>query len=522
MKMMPGVRTALVAFGFMTNVSKGAIGLTANPDGAGYQTGVAEGCAQPTAQGGRRFYVDPQKGSMAGDGSRQHPWRTLEEVFDIHNHLIANAATVWRKGEGLIKPKPDAPIKSGDYIELMSGDHGKVSMQGNFGQKPVLIGYDNSQFITIEASPGQAPVVEGLRIVGAGKWRFRNIIFEKRETDTSSVGEKPFTTTSGTGDYVFASLAGPNHDIIFEGNTFRTQADVSKWTIKDWLYKRASGITNVAPTKCLSISNNRFYNIGFAIGVQRANTVLIKNNIIDMFADDGIDYGSDNMVIEGNTITNSIDDGDGFHRDAMQGQPLGQIPVTNVTIRNNTVINQTKELIAPANLQGIDTFDGVWRNVVVTNNIVATNAYHGISYAGVDGIKIINNTVIGTNNKIITWINVGPSKDKRPSQNVIVRNNIATFFSVSPPDNFDHNMMASLSSDAVKKFKPSPHIIADEQPQAIFQKYNNSFFSYNFKLTPSRAIGTGSPVDAPRYGRDGTLRGSPPDLGALVYQPSPR
>ena len=520
MKMMPRVQAAFVAFGFMTNVSSGAIGLTADPDGAGHQTGVAEGCAQPTAQGGRRYYVDPQKGSMAGDGSRQHPWRTLEEVFDVHNHLIANAATVWIKGEGLIKPKLDAPIKSGDYIELMSGDHGRVSMQGYFGQKPVLAGYNNSQFITIEAAPGQLPVIESLRILGAGKWRFKRIIFEKGPI--SLVAEKPFTTTSRTGDYNLAILTGPNHDIVFDENVFRTQADVSKWTVKDWLYKRASGISNAAPTRCLSISNNKFYNIGFAIGVQRANTVLIKDNTIDMFADDGIDYGSDNMVIEGNTITNSIDDGDGFHRDAMQGQPLGQIPVTNVTIRNNTVINQTKELIAPANLQGIDTFDGVWRDVTVTNNIVATNAYHGIAYAGVDGIKIINNTVIGTNNKVITWITVGPSKNKRPSQNVIVRNNIATFFVVNPADNFDHNMMASLSSDAVKKFKPSSHIIADQQPQAIFQKYNNSFFSYNFKLTPSRAIGTGSPVDAPRYGREGALRGSPPDLGALVYQPSPR
>ena len=521
MKMMHSLLAASAGFLIMTTVSGGAIGLTPPPGGdTHHQTDIAEGCAPPPVQGGRHFYVDPQKGSIAGDGSRQHPWRTLEEVFDIRARLIANAATVWRKGEGLIKANPNAPIKGGDFLELMSGNHGKISMQGYFGQKPILTGYNNSEFITIEAASGQVPIIESLKIIGAGKWRFRNLIFEK--SPTGLVAEEPFTTKSRTGDYVFASLAGPNHDIIFEGNIFRTQADVSKWTIKDWLYKRASGISNAAPANCLSISNNRFYNIGFAIGIQRANNVLIKDNIIDMFADDGIDYGSDNTVIEGNIITNSIDDGDGFHRDAMQGQPLGQTPVSNVTIRNNTVINQTRELIAPADLQGIDTFDGVWRNVTVTNNIVATNAYHGIAYAGVDGIKIINNTVIGTNNKIITWITVGPSKDKRPSQNVVVRNNIATFFIVNPADNFDHNMMSSLSSDAVKKFKPSPHIIADQQPQAIFQKYNNSFYSYNFKLTPSRAIGSGSPVDAPHYGRDGALRGSPPDLGALAYQPSPR
>ena len=476
---------------------------------------IAAGCAQPTSRSGHRFYVDPTHGSMVGNGSKQSPWRTLAEVFDVHNHLIANAAPLYIKDEGYIKPNPNAPVQPGDYIELLSGNHGNISMQGFFGEGSILNGYDNSSFITVEALPGQTPVIASLRIVGAGKWRFRGLLFES--TQDVAVGGKPFTTAPDSVDHVLAALAGPNHDLIFDGNIFRSQADVSKWTVRDWLYKRASGLDNTAPTKCISIYNNRFYNIGFAIDMQRADGVLIKDNTIDMFADDGIDYGSNNLVIEGNKITNSIDDGDGFHRDAMQGQPNGEVPVENVTIRNNIVINQTKDLVAPGDLQGIDAFDGVWKNVTIANNIVATNDYHGITFFGIAGLKIINNTVVGTDNRYPTWIMVGPSKSRRQSEEVVIRNNIATSFRIDAKAQFDHNMQASLSARDVRSFKPSSHIIADEEPMSIFEGYNNSFYSYNFHLNPSRAIGTGSSLDAPLYGLEGAKRGNPPDLGAFVY-----
>ena len=455
---------------------------------------------------------------MAGDGSKSNPWQTLSKVFDVRNKLFANAPATFIAGSGIIKPNPRAPIVSGDIIYLMSGEHGSVTIQGAFGQSkgPRLYGYDNAEFITIAAAPGETPIIKSLSIKGANKWLFSNLTFQSLQDVPSNLGQ-PFRSNSKTSDYFLVSLTGPNSNIILTSNTFMSQANVDGWTKNDWLQKRASGVVSIGG-ECLSYVGNYLKNIGFALGTQRSRRVLLARNKIDMFSDDGIDYGSSELVIEDNIITNSIDDGDGFHQDGIQGQPFGQDPVENVVINGNTVINQTRDLLFPANLQGIDEFDGVWRNVVITNNVVATNAYHGISYFGVSGLKIENNTVIGTNPRIPTWIMVGRSKDKRNSSDVIVTNNIATAFSISPDYHFDHNMMASLDSKTVKRFKPNSHVFADNEPMSIFVKYNISFHSFDLHLSLSRAIGSGDDRFAPLFDRDMRPRKAPVDLGAYVYR----
>ena len=76
-------------------------------------------------------------------------------------------------------------------------------------------------------------------------------------------------------------------------------------------------------------------------------------------------------------------------------------------------------------MQGISIFDGKWDGVEIINNVVVTNTWHGIALYGVDNAKVINNTVLPSRPEIMTWIMVHPGKDKRPSSNVVVRNNIA-------------------------------------------------------------------------------------------------
>ena len=49
-----------------------------------------------------------------------------------------------------------------------------------------------------------------------------------------------------------------------------------------------------------------------------------------------------------------------------------------------------------------------------------------IALYGVENAMVINNTVLPSRpEKFMTWIMVHPAKDKRPSSNVVVRNNIA-------------------------------------------------------------------------------------------------
>ena len=112
----------------------------------------------------------------------------------------------------------------------------------------------------------------------------------------------------------------------------------------------------------------------------------------------------------------------------------------NVVINSNWVVNLNPA--ADNYLQGITIFDGKWDGLKVSNNLVVTNTWHGISLYGVNNALVVNNTVIATKSeKFPTWLTVRSAKDKEPSQHVVVRNNIATQVSVEGTDvTVDHNI----------------------------------------------------------------------------------
>jgi hypothetical protein len=368
---------------------------------------VYPGCEAPVAKlGAHSFYVDPVHGSSQGDGSQAHPWRNLEQV--ANDGLFANAPRRGRVGargnvEAVVGAAAGAlaagdrggQIHGGDTVYLMSGDHGVVTLQGYFGH--TLEGYDNDDFITITAAPGQTPVLRQLRIVGGAKWVFRGLTFQ-------SLNPNPDYAAGGSNvkDFFLVSLTGPHDNIVLDRNHFQSAPDVSNWGIQDWIRKRASGILDYQGS-CVALTNNTLENIGNGIQTQSSSKVLIQGDVIDHFADDGIDYGSSELLIANNRITNSVEDGDGIHRDAMQGQPnLPTSVLSDVTIRDNTVIRLLDpNLRFPGYLQGIDTFDGVWRNVRVTGNVVITDAGHGISFYGAHGIEISHNLLLGDNGRLL-------------------------------------------------------------------------------------------------------------------------
>ena len=482
-----------------------------------HATNVAPGCVAPsTGSGHTSFYVDPNHGSMAGDGSRAHPWHTLAEVFDVKRGLVANASATFIAGLGIVKPRPDAPIRSGDTIYLMSGNHGNILLQGNFGTDSFLYGYNNTDFVIVAAAPGQTPVISQMTLKGVNKWVFRGITFESLQNVPSNKGQ-PFTNKiPGTNDYFLIAMAGPNSNVVFENDLFQSQSDTSRWTIGDWLSKRVSGLTAVGG-KCLSITGNRFQNIGFAIGSQRGTNVLIQGNVINRFTDDGIDFGSNNMDIDHNQITNSIDDGDGFHQDGMQGQPYGNVPVSEVHITSNYVVNQTEPLVSPANLQGIDAFDGVWNRVRILNNVVITNAYHGITFYGVDDIWVVNNTVLASGGPN-TWININPSKSGAASQKASVRNNLATFFAINAtPAYVDHNMVVTVNPNTIRNFKASGAIATAMNPASVLETFDPTSFRYDLRLRQSPAVALGGRAIAPSVDIRGLSRTKAIDLGAFAY-----
>src|SRR5205814_10529492 len=87
-------------------------------------------------------------------------------------------------------------------------------------------------------------------------------------------------------------------------------------------------------------------------------------------------------------------------------------------------------------------FDGFFDGWVVENNVVATDHWHGISFYGMKNSRVVNNTVIDVNTASPgpPWIMVTAHKNGMASQNVLVRNNLATDYDVSGDSiTQDHN-----------------------------------------------------------------------------------
>jgi parallel beta-helix repeat protein len=322
-----------------------------------------------------------------------------------------------------------------------------VGINGYYGAAAyVPVGYDNADFITIQAAPGQKPVLDSLAINGGGKWAFRGL----------TVTNLASGIVNGNAHGYLVAFGGPHHDIIFDGNTvgisYPTNTNQAHFhatvTQAEWLANAPSGVYDYGGQydggKCVTITNNTIRDVSFGIDSQRSNTVLIANNTIDYFAHDGIDYGSNNATIRGNLITNHLDAGDSFniHPDFIQGQPWGSGMATvdhlsNLVITGNVGIRQTDPNLPFMNLasvtdwiQGMDTFDGDWTNVTVTNNVVVTNIYQGISFYGVHNAVIANNTVVsdGLAGGQTPWITVMPAKavyGGAPSSDVVIKNNVA-------------------------------------------------------------------------------------------------
>ena len=407
---------------------------------------VYSGCAVPSATPSataHTWYVDPVNGSDTGDGSQAHPWKSLETL--IKNQYFANGPTYWDPvKKGWVKNNPAAPIKSGDTVLLSTGEYGDVEFHGSSGTAAGLVGFGNTDFITIAAAPGQTPHFHSLALIGGTKWIFSGLTI----TDNDAVA--PYR-----GPLFY--IGGEYSDIIIDNNNFGTTTDTSKWTMKEWntnVFSAVSIHNSAEPYgKCVAITNNKIRNVRFGIGFG-SNYTLVKGNSIDYFADDGIDLAGSHVLIQNSVITNSVENGDGNHRDGMQGQQLGV--QTDVTIDQNMVIRQTDDNNPfPGNLQGISSFDGVLSNFTITNNLVITNAPQGIAWYGVDNLVIAYNTLLADDGRSIScpatggyaacttatvqptspWpptINVSASKTGHHSNNVFVGYNITTHLGIDP------------------------------------------------------------------------------------------
>ncbi len=470
---------------------------------------VAAGCDELRASAhGRTFFIDPSHGDKSNDGSEQKPWRTLAEALDPANKLVSTRS-YGRVGDHLGPPapiNPEGPIKPGDTIVLMSGDHGAVNASR----------YVNSAFISVVAGPGQTPLVRSLRLLASSHWLFRGVKFQgiRPENDKSS----PLVGVQSH------DWAGPSDNVVFVDNSFSTEDDVQGWTPEDWVMRPyATGFASTA--RCTTLVNNHFYNLRDAVGIG-GDKSLVHGNVIEDMGNDGIDMTASDIVIRGNVIRSGRHTpAEPLHADGIQGWTLRGATSRNVVVDSNKIVN-----LNPAEdnyLQGISIFDGKWDGLTVTNNLVITNTWSGITLFGVANALVINNTVIAARpDKYPTWLSIAPAKDKTPSQHVLVRNNLATQVLADSEDlAFDHNLAAKLISFRaadgalvkIVKGGAGDNNIVHPGLFKTFVDFDPNAEKFDLRPGPSSpALRAGADKGAPPTDIDGRPRTTPVDIGAYA------
>jgi len=434
------------------------------------------------------FYVDPVNGSPTGDGSAQNPWRTLQEV--VEGDLIETRhweTLPYVPGATLVVVNAGAPVKAGDTLWLRTGFHGELFVRGAYNAAP----------ITLAAEPGHQPRLSRILLSAAQNWIVRGVAVSPSFDPPISQGTMVLVENH--------SWHGPSWDIEVDDCDVYTVDDASGWSADDWVNLASSGF-RIDGDRVI-VSDNRVRNVRFGISVV-GEDARIRYNVIDGFSADGLRGLGDGDWFEYNVVKNAFvgDPPDGNHDDGFQSWSVGPGgvgtgEVRDVVLRGNVIVNnEDPGHPLRSTLQGIGCFDGLFVDWIVENNVVVTDHWHGISLYGAIGGRVVNNTVLDLNGTSPgpPWIMLN-SHNGTPSQNVVVRNNLATDYAISGTGIVqDHN---------VEIVNPAALFVAPP-------------FDVHLKAG-SPAIDAGSPALAPPLDADRTARpqGTGIDLGAYERCP---
>jgi len=374
-------------------------------------------------------------------------------------------------------------IQSGDTISLLSGDYGNLLISGK----------NNISTVIIRAGHGETPVFSSVRIRNSTYWNLVGVYIKPRY----SSGADGSKAVDLNGNYLTVK------DCIINYSD-----DISGWSKADWVARAGNGI--IMEGTNIKVLNNTISVVDHGISCGASNS-LVSGNLVANFRGDGIRGLADDVIYEYNIIKNSfaVDDNhdDGFQSWSYGPGGVGTGVVKNVVLRGNTIINyEDPNQPFRSNLQGIGLFDGMFENWLVENNLIITDHWHGISFYGAINCKIINNTVVDNN---LTpspdpWIMVTNHKNGTASSGVIVRNNIATDFSLSGGVTADHNIEISMSEASMYFVNPS-----------------GGTGDYHLNST-SPAIDAGSDILAPAIDKDNKVRpqGNGFDVGCYEFTTS--
>lgn len=423
------------------------------------------------------YYVDPVAGSASNSGTAGSPWRTLEEVFSSGRTFAA-----------------------GDVIYLRSGNHGN----------PVIRGGISSGVRTIKAEPGQTPKMRTLRFqAGATHWTVDGVVVSPQEADGSS--------TTAT----LVQFDGGATNNILQNSQIRAASDstAAAWTNDQWVQRSGTAVTVAGSNN--QLLGNRIRNVRNGVVLERTSTAgagatgaVVRGNSVNHFWEDAYRCKVSGCLLERNSAINSYavvppgTEDDPPHRDMFQSyRGDGSFtPITNVVLRGNVFISRqgTRYTKVPFQyngkytIQGICAFDGPYDNWTIENNVVLVEVGLAIGLYGMDNSRIVNNTVVPNPLGTASEIRLTDQKDGNPSDNNVVRNNLAHEFSTGAATNTRHSNNLTVGT-----------------------AYTDHFVDYaagNVHLRAgSSAIGFATTTDAPSTDADGKARTVPYDAGAYEY-----
>jgi hypothetical protein len=375
------------------------------------------------------FYLDPAEGSMANDGSSEHPWTTVQEVFD--SNLLETYYPFgfpYLEGDSLILVNEGAPVKAGDTLICRTGYYGALHISRKF----------NTDYITICAEENNIPTFKNIRFTGTRCWHLKGL--------TVTPSSAPEYETSILISIEWHGWSGPSTYITVEDCDLYSIEDASSWSAENWDELSCTAISSQG--KHVIIRNNNCKNVNFGISSSN-DSCLVEYNTVENFAGDGLRGLGNYNTFQYNIVKNSYDvnanHDDGFQSWSVGEGGVGTDTVWGVTLRGNTIINyEDPNQPHRGTLQGIGCFDGFYADWIVENNVVIVEHYHGITLSGAVNCRIINNTVADrdtTNTEISPWIRVGNHKNGSPSEGCTIRNNIYyRTLSIDTTQTVDHNL----------------------------------------------------------------------------------
>lgn len=160
---------------------------------------------------------------------------------------------------------------------------------------------------------------------------------------------------------------------------------------------------SIRSTDGITLEGNEFSNSIYASTIRFSSNIIVRDNEFHGIRIDGLRFGAvENVLIEDNHFHDFVTrEGLGDHRDMIQFWTTDTTtPTQNVAIRNNILDSGTgtntqsifmRNELVDTGRAGHELF---YRDILIENNVIYNAHLHGITVGEVDGLRIVNNTLL--------------------------------------------------------------------------------------------------------------------------------